>query len=305
MQSRVYPGLHLVLLALLPLLSSRPLPAPSYPSTDNQQGQHLLASQPASQPDSPPSQHLLASQPANHPNQPTYLIKDTKKPPEASGIKQTETHERKETDPVSADIDRKKIHIIIVVLCCSLVGALILTMVNVLHDREEMIAFYKGFMGRKLMISERRLMFRSPGHHRETQGLPGVTYIQLQPWGQETGLELLVTSPPSNPPCKPNTIRYVEDEEPEWRYLDYGVDVGPPPTSFCSFLRQYDLGMFCCDHMTPSQVERTQNLMTQFRGWKKRKRKNFSIVVTERVRREMSDQEDSKNKRRQGGGAKR
>ena len=52
--------------------------------------------------------------------------------------------------------------------------------------------------------------------------------------------------------------------------------------------------------------------------WKKRKRKNFSIVVTERVRREMSDQveneldnldfsnlflkEESKNKKRQGGG---
>ena len=149
--------------------------------------------------------------------------------------------------PSSADIDRKKIHIIIVVLCCSLVGALILTMVNVLHDREEMIAFYKGFMGRwfppahppprKLMISERRLMFRSPGHHRETQGLPGVTYIQLQPWGQETGargleapqgtptpgLELLVTSPPANPPCKPDTIRYVEDEVPIPIFLNFAI----------------------------------------------------------------------------------
>jgi len=114
-----------------------------------------------------------------------------------------------------------------------------------------------------------------------------------------------VASPPDSPPHKSETLRYVEDEDPEWRYLDYGLDVGPPPTSFCSFLRQYSLGIFWCDHMTPSQVERTQNLMTQFRGWKKRKRKNFSIVVTERARREMSDQEESKNKRRQGGGASR
>ena len=37
---------------------------------------------------------------------------------------------------------------------------------------------------------------------------------------------------------------YLEDEDPEWRDLDYGADVGPPPESFFQFISQYDLGRF-------------------------------------------------------------
>ena len=75
-------------------------------------------------------------------------------------------------------------------------------------------------------------------------------------------------------------------------------------------IRRYDLGIFAWDSLTPDQRQRRRNLIGQFRRcspdqlfsnwskyhpfdlfrWKKRKRKNFSIVVTERARREMSDQ---------------
>ena len=38
--------------------------------------------------------------------------------------------------------------------------------------------------------------------------------------------------------------RYIEDQDPEWRDLDYGADVGPPPETLCQFIRQYDWGIF-------------------------------------------------------------
>ena len=38
------------------------------------------------------------------------------------------------------------------------------------------------------------------------------------------------------------------------------------------------------------EIHERRNLLSQFRKWKKRKRKTFNIVVTERSRREMAEQ---------------
>jgi len=213
----------------------------------------------------------------------------------------SQNQERREGgEPFSSEVNRKKVQIILVILCFSFVGAFVLTLVNVSHDLQEIRTFYRGFMGRKLMFSEQRLLYKHK--ERRSQKAPGVNYIRLEPWKHEICLDLLAPSSRQIPQAAPGPLRYIEDDEPEWRSLDYTVDVCPPPPTFCSFLRQYDLGIFACDSLTPDQRERRRNLITQFRRWKKRKRKNFSIVVTERVRREMSDQEESKNKKRQGGG---
>ena len=58
---------------------------------------------------------------------------------------------------------------------------------------------------------------------------------------------------------------YIEDQDPEWRDLDYSIDVGEPPTDFFQFVRQYDWGVYYCDKtatapdlnatMTPSSIE--------------------------------------------------
>ena len=76
----------------------------------------------------------------------------------------------------STEVNRKKVQIILVILCFSLVGAFILTLVNVSHDlqvysgiwkksflqhqHQEIRTFYKGFMGRKLLLSEQLLLHR-------------------------------------------------------------------------------------------------------------------------------------------------
>ena len=69
--------------------------------------------------------------------------------------------------------------------------------------------------------------------------------------------------------CMPTVRRFIEDEAREWRELDYQIQVvntvygplchtvftiflkvGKPPTSFCSFLRQYDWNIFRVDGLT-------------------------------------------------------
>ena len=37
---------------------------------------------------------------------------------------------------------------------------------------------------------------------------------------------------------------FIEDQDPEWRGLDYSVDIGPPPESFNQFILQYDFKVF-------------------------------------------------------------
>ena len=48
-------------------------------------------------------------------------------------------------------------------------------------------------------------------------------------------------APPSVTLCCTN---FIEDQDPEWRDLDFGIDVGPPPESFCQFIMQYDFRIF-------------------------------------------------------------
>lgn len=84
---------------------------------------------------------------------------------------------------------------------------------------------------------------------------------------------------------------YIEDHDVEWRDLDYSTDVGPPPTSFCLFVCQYDCRIFP-DRMTEREAERRKNLLHHFRLWKLLKRKHYNIVVTERAKKEMTAEQD-------------
>merc|ERR1712029_1120083 len=86
--------------------------------------------------------------------------------------------------------------------------------------------------------------------------------------------------------------QYIEDEGPEWRELDFYVDVGTPPSTFCLFFQQYDWSIYSGESLTTQEIHERRNLLSQFRKWKKRKRKTFNIVVTERSRREMAKQEE-------------
>ena len=38
--------------------------------------------------------------------------------------------------------------------------------------------------------------------------------------------------------------KFIEDEGPEWRELDYIVEVGEPPATFCEFFQQYDWNVY-------------------------------------------------------------
>jgi len=85
---------------------------------------------------------------------------------------------------------------------------------------------------------------------------------------------------------------FIEDHDVEWRTIDYSLDMGPPPTSFLMFMCQYDCHVFP-KRMTDREEERRKNLLNQFRLWKLLKRKHWNIVVTERAKKEMADQEQS------------
>jgi len=210
------------------------------------------------------------------------------------------------------DTIQKKIYIIIVILSLCIICAIILSFVNIHDDFMELSNFYRGYMGRRLMIQERRLVYRDKlGKNskmkaemrkkttEETLNNGRIQFIQLEE-------DFSAASSPTDPYpgvedslCSlPGMVRYVEDEGREWRELDYFIEVGSPPTSFCSFLRQYDWNIFTMDELTETEMQLRKNLLNQFRQWKKRKRKNFNIFVTERARREMADQDEQKNKKR-------
>merc|ERR1712013_759498 len=215
------------------------------------------------------------------------------------------------------DLIKTKINIILVILSFCVICAVILSFVNSSDDFEEMNNFYHGYMGRRLLIQERRLVYRgqvdrinksragNQSYYPETYSLQtGVKFIKLEEsLSPMTTTTLLPPVPdttwlePSLPGMQEST-RFVEDEEPEWRELDYLVEVGKPPSSFCSFIRQYDWNLFTMDGLSTQGIEEQKNLLNQFRKWKKRKRKTFNIVVTERAKREMAEQEEEKNKKR-------
>ena len=58
------------------------------------------------------------------------------------------------------DINNKKIVIILTFLGVSVLGAIILSFVNVHYDFLELRNFYRGYMGRRLLIQEGRLTYR-------------------------------------------------------------------------------------------------------------------------------------------------
>ena len=68
------------------------------------------------------------------------------------------------------DINNKKIVIILTFLGVSVLGAIILSFVNVHYDFLELRNFYRGYMGRRLLIQEGRLTYRKhPEPEPETQ----------------------------------------------------------------------------------------------------------------------------------------
>jgi len=103
---------------------------------------------------------------------------------------------------------------------------------------------------------------------------------------------------------------FIEDDDPEWRNLDYSIEVGDPPTTLWEFVRQYDWNItsnFCAQRNDPEHVgergglyaemdetdlDLRQNLLSQFRRWKRRRRRLWKIVVTERAKRDMAAQDD-------------
>ena len=101
-----------------------------------------------------------------------------------------------------------------------------------------------------------------------------------------------------------------------WSFFYDYLQIGTPPPTFFLFFQQYDWNIYTGETLShkvelsnyniypvhafnPFQdIEERKNLLIQFRKWKKRKRKTFNIVVTERSRREMAEQEEEKNKKR-------
>jgi len=210
------------------------------------------------------------------------------------------------------DTIQKKIYIIIVILSLCIICAIILSFVNIHDDFMELSNFYRGYMGRRLMIQERRLVYRDKlGKNSKMKAeMRKETTEEMLKNGRIQFIQLEEDFSAASSPTDPNPgvedslcslpgmVRYVEDEGREWRELDYFIEVGSPPTSFCSFLRQYDWNIFTMDELTETEMQLRKNLLNQFRQWKKRKRKNFNIFVTERARREMADQDEQKNKKR-------
>jgi len=230
------------------------------------------------------------------------------------------------------DIIRKKVNIIIVILSFCVVCAIILSFVNTHDDFLEMSNFYHGYMGRRLLIQEKRLVYRTklqqidrdlknktsnspPSRRFLSPHMAGVNFMSLDESLSPTSTlgEQFAISPLTTTTILPSGVqhdltdeqsrlpevrRFVEDEEPEWRGLDYEIPVGKPPATFYSFIKQYDWHMFSGDGLTAEEIQEQKNLLNQFRKWKKRKRKTFNVIVTDRAKREMAEQEEEKNKKR-------
>ena len=96
---------------------------------------------------------------------------------------------------------------------------------------------------------------------------PVTTTSLLPPGPEDTWLDI-------TRPGMPVVRRFIEDEEPEWRELDYHIrvltagrirvvvniiflQVGKPPASYCSFLRQYDWNMFTADGLSKEVAQIT------------------------------------------------
>ena len=58
-------------------------------------------------------------------------------------------------------IDNKKVVIILIVLVCCVVISIFMFIISLQNDFEELHTFYNGFEGRKLMIMQKRLVYKS------------------------------------------------------------------------------------------------------------------------------------------------
>ncbi|XP_040581194.1 uncharacterized protein [Lepeophtheirus salmonis] len=87
-----------------------------------------------------------------------------------------------------------------------------------------------------------------------------------------------------------NVSSFIEDNDPEWRDLNYAAEVGDLPMCFPEFIIQYDFRCFS-RYLSDGELAHRKSLYHQFRKWKKRRRKLWNIVVTERAKKEMADQE--------------
>jgi len=43
---------------------------------------------------------------------------------------------------------------------------------------------------------------------------------------------------------------FIEDHDPEWRDLDYTIQIASPPKSFCQFFVQYECNIFKGENIT-------------------------------------------------------
>lgn len=244
----------------------------------------------------------------------------------------------------------KKVQILIVFLFLAVLGGFALTAINVNHDFLQLTVFYRGFLGRKLLIQEGGLVRKrcelvqrptSLHFHQDSNGCnTSVVYLPLQRilkmvesereemeeeerllWPdkqqdqhlyhhqhqahhhyqhrqqqqQPISCGLLPTQ--QRQWANPNCNRKLEEEDPEWRDLNYDLEVGTLPPCLGEFYLQYDWGCYSKE-MTDIEIAHRKALLAQFRKWKARNMRKFKIVVTERGRREMAEVEEEKNKKR-------
>ena len=65
----------------------------------------------------------------------------------------------------SDSIFKSKLSIVIVFIILCVVGGIILSVVQISNDFHQLMVFYKGYMGRKLFIKERKLLYKSSKIH--------------------------------------------------------------------------------------------------------------------------------------------
>ena len=80
---------------------------------------------------------------------------------------------------------------------------------------------------------------------------------------------------------------WVEDQPAEWAGLDYSHQLPRPPATLLQFLP-----VWCCSRYYPAWSQ----LFSQFRAWKRLKRRQYNIVVTQRSKKEMANAEKAAQK---------
>jgi len=197
----------------------------------------------------------------------------------------------------------KKLLIVLAFICCGVIGGIAVTFVNVNLDLVQLNMFHTGFMGRKLQLREGTLVAKKDEKQKHQTAMMKVS---KNGFGQKckskgcskqeaTSLDQILIVPvhsESPPRCSQRSLK---NECPEWRDLDYSCEVGVLPSTFLEFYAQYDWSLYDGDKMSPEEILQRKNLLRQFKRWKERKRRNFRIVVTDRVKREMVGMEEKKN----------